>query len=75
MIKKLRKWLITKHLPELASVALVQEIEAQRHQLEACREDLDGLRQEKARLESYIYGMERALRSHRVEITVKGGAP
>ncbi len=74
MTRKIREWLITRYLPEKACEALAQEAVSLRRQLDACREEADSLRQEKARLESYIHGMQRAMRGHRVDITVNGGA-
>lgn len=74
MIRRFKRWLVASFLPELASMALVHEVEELQRQLVESEEELQQALQDKARLQSYVYGMERALRSRQVNITIKGGA-
>ena len=74
MIRRIRRWLVLHFLPALASRALEQEVTALRNAYDRSLAELERVHQDKARLESYCNGLERALRSRQVHITVRGGA-
>jgi hypothetical protein len=74
IVKKVKKWLVTHYLPALACGVFEREVAALRRQLNVCEAELEQARHSNARLESYICGLECALRSRQVIIHVKGGA-
>lgn len=65
-MKRLKRWLITRFLPEWAEASLVEENKILQAQL-------DALRQKHSELQAYARGMERALRVGRPSIVMYGG--
>lgn len=65
-MKKLKRWLITRFLPEWAEASLVEENKILQAQLNA-------LRQKHSELQAYARGMERALRVGRARVVIQGG--
>jgi hypothetical protein len=74
LIRKFKKWLIENFLPEQAAAAVYGEIYSLRSQVDEYKEELREERHKRERLESYCCGLDRALRSRQMNITVKGGA-
>lgn len=73
MIRKFKRWLITSFLPDAATYTLEYEVSRLTEALRETEEKLLAERQEKERLESYINGLLKAMRSKTVNIVVKGG--
>lgn len=74
MIKRFKKWLVAKYLPERAAAALYEEVVELQRRLEECHALLEQAAHERDVRESYIAGLERNLRSRQVNISVRGGA-